>query len=59
MELALYFIQADTYLQARGALAARAGPGSHPIGKILSGTSRRGESINETNEVSRAELGDS
>ena len=58
MELALYFVQADTYLQARGALATHAGPGSHPIGKLLPGTSRRGESTNETPEVSCAQLGE-
>ena len=58
LELALYFVLADTYLQARGAIASRAGPGSHPIGKLLPGTSRLGESTNETPEVSCAQIGD-
>ena len=58
LELALFFIQADITLQARGALSACAGPDSFPIGKILPGTRRVGFVSAEVAERSAAALGE-
>ena len=57
LELALFFIQADIMLQARGALSTCAGPDSYPIGKLLPGSRGLGGASAETAERSSAALG--
>ena len=57
LELALMFVEADIILQSRGALAACAGPGSYPIGKLLPGNARAAAAAAEASEPSAAPIG--